>query len=136
MARIVIAAVVALAIFIGAPLVCGIIFGAEAVRDTVIIIWGILTLLAVLFFILWLLTMITGVRGLIKDVKTVVQDDVRPLIATSRESANNVTGTTRFVSDTVVQPIIRVYGIVAGIRRGFDVFTGLTGRGRGGKTRT
>jgi|SRR5579884_162211 hypothetical protein len=102
----------------------------EAVRDWVIIVWGSIGILAFLFFILFLLALWRGINSLIGETKVVVREDVRPIIATSRESVNNVAGTTRFLGDTIVRPVIRVYGIVAGIRRFIGVFTGLAGRGR------
>lgn len=100
----------------------------EATRDIVIIIWGILGILAFVFLILLIYTLWRGVRGLLGDVRVVMNEDMRPIIATSRESINNVTGTTRFLSDTIVQPIIRLYGIINGFRRGLSVFLGLTRR--------
>jgi hypothetical protein len=116
-------------ILFGIPIVLAIVFGNEPVRDWIVIIWGLLTIMALGFFILWTIAVGTGVRRLIKQTNTVVQDDIRPIIATGRESANNATGTIRFVSDTVVHPIIRLYGIISGVRRALSVFTGMTGRG-------
>lgn len=102
----------------------------EATRDVIVIIWGVLSILAFVLFILFILALWRGISGLIRDVKLIANEDVRPMLATARESANNVTGTTRFVGDAVVQPVIRVYGIVSGVRRGIGVFTGLTRRGK------
>ena len=101
----------------------------ETTRDIIIIIWGILTIVAFVLFIAFILVLWRGIMGLIKDVKAINAEDIRPMLAVARESANNVTGTTRFVSDTVVTPIMRVYGIVAYVRRFIGVFTGLTRRG-------
>ena len=99
-------------------------------RDIVVIIWGILSILAFVFLILFLLTLWRGIKDLMGNVKIVMNEDVRPIVATSRESVNNVTGTVRFVSDTVVQPVIRLFGIIAYVRRFLAVFSGVTGRGR------
>lgn len=94
------------------------------IRDWFIIIWALLSIVATVFFILFVFTAWRGVKGLIGNVKLVVNEDIRPIIATGKESANNVTGTARFVSDTVVQPVIRAYGVINGVRRGAKVFTG------------
>lgn len=102
----------------------------ETLRDWVIIIWGIISIVMFLMIILFLLSLWRGIRGLIRNIRLVVNEDVRPMLATGRESVNNVTGTARFLGDTVVSPVIRVYGIVSGVRRGVGVFTRLTGRGR------
>ena len=94
------------------------------IRDWFIIIWAFLSIVATVFFILFTWVAYRGVKGLIGNVKLVVNEDIRPIIATGKESANNVTGTARFVSDTVVQPVIRAYGVINGVRRGARVFTG------------
>ena len=101
----------------------------EATRDIVIIVWGILTIVTFAFFLAFLFVLWRGIMGLMKDIKAINAEDIRPMLAVARESANNVTGTTRFVSDTVATPIMRVYGIVAYVRRFIGVFTGLTRRG-------
>jgi hypothetical protein len=48
---------------------------------------------------------------------------------------NNVRGTVTFISDTTVSPIIRVYGLFSGIKRGLGALAGLGQRGGGGKGR-
>lgn len=102
----------------------------ETLRDWVIIIWGIISIVMFLMIILFLLSLWRGIRGLIGNIRLVVNEDVRPILATGRESVNNLTGTGRFLSETVVSPVIRVYGLVSGVRRGLGVLTRLTGRGR------
>lgn len=102
----------------------------DTTRDLIVIIWGVISILTFLFMLLFLLFLWRGVNKLIGSVNIVVNDDIRPMLVTSRESLNNVTGTTRFLSDTIAQPVIRLYGIIAGVRRGIGVFSGVTGRGR------
>lgn len=102
----------------------------ETLRDWVIIVWGVISIVMFLTIILFLLSLWRGIRGLIGNIRLVVNEDVRPMLATGRESVNNITGTARFLSDTVVSPVIRIYGIVSGVRRGIGVFARLTGRGR------
>jgi hypothetical protein len=43
---------------------------------------------------------------------------------------DSIRGTTSFVADTAVAPVIRLYGIVSGIRRFLSVLTGF-GKRRG-----
>ncbi len=52
---------------------------------------------------------------------------MRPLLGAARQTAENVKGTTSYVSEAAVTPIIRVYGVVAGVRRAAGVLAGLTG---------
>ncbi len=130
MARFVFIALAVLIVLVAALVGLAAWIGRENTRDIIIIIWGILSILA-LAMLIWLFVVIgAGVSRLVKDVRVIANEDVRPIIATTRESANNVTGSTRFVGDTVVSPIIRLYGIIAGIRRAIGVFTRLTRRGR------
>ena len=57
--------------------------------------------------------------------------EVRPILRRSQEILNNARGTTSFVSETVVQPIIKVAGFVAGVRGAVSVLGRFRGR-RGG----
>ena len=100
-------------------------------RDIVIIVWGVLSILLLAALMLAVVTLVISVKRLISQVNDLLNTEVRPVLASARETADNVTGTTRFVGDKVVTPIIRIMGIVSGLRRGIAVFTGLTGRGRG-----
>lgn len=102
-------------------------------RDIVIIVWGILSILLLAALIIVVVTLALSVRRLIKDVRDLLNTGVRPVLASTRETVDNVTGTTRFVGDKVVTPIIRVISIVSGVRRGVAVFSGLTGRRRQGE---
>src|SRR6476620_2375332 len=86
--------------FVALPILLVWLFGREGYRDGVIIVWGGLSVLFWVFLILWIFAMWRGVNKLIGNVRTVVNEDVRPLIATGRETTANVTGTTRFVGDT------------------------------------
>jgi hypothetical protein len=52
---------------------------------------------------------------------------VKPLLGTAKQTADNVRGTTSYVSQAAVTPIVRTYGVVAGVRRAAGVLAGLTG---------
>lgn len=126
-------AVIVLLMLVGVPIGMVAWLGRETFRDVVIIAWGGLSIIAFVLFILWVLMLWRGIMGLIRDARLTIREDLRPILATSRETVNNVTGTSRFLSDTVVSPVLRLYGLIAGIRRGFAVFTGLTRRGKRAK---
>lgn len=98
-------------------------------RDWVIIVMGIIFaafLLAALIFtvVLGLLT-----RSLLKKVSALLDDNVKPLLGSARETADRMKGTSRFISQAAVTPVIRTYGIAAGVRRAAGVIAGLTGAG-------
>lgn len=100
-------------------------------RDIVIIIWGIMSILTLITVLLIALFIGLAIKNLVATVNGLVNTSVKPMIETTQQSVANVTGTTQFVGDTVVTPIIRVISVVAGVRRGIAVFTGVSGKMRG-----
>jgi hypothetical protein len=95
-------------------------------RDWVIIIMGI-SIAA--FFIIGLVMMIVlGLlaRALLRKASDVMDEGVRPLLDSAKETAQNVKGTSAYVSQAAVQPIIKTYGVVAGVRRAASVIAGIT----------
>ncbi|HZQ36831.1 MAG TPA: hypothetical protein VFD32_12920 [Dehalococcoidia bacterium] len=108
----------------------------DTVRDVVIIIWGIVSIATLLVVLLIALFIGLSIKNLVSTVNELVNTSVKPMIDTTQQSVVNVTGTTQFIGDTVVSPIIRVISIAAGVRRGVGVFTGVSSRlrGRGDKS--
>jgi hypothetical protein len=101
----------------------------ETFRDWVIIFMGIAV---AAFFVVGLIIMIVlGLltRALLKKASSVVDDNVRPLLDSATSTTRQVKGTATFVSEAAVTPIIRVYGVAAGVRRAAGVIAGLTGAG-------
>lgn len=99
-------------------------------RDTVIVIWGVLSVLALVFLIMATASIYFGVRDVLKTIKSLSNDNVRPLLSITQDSATNVAGTGRFLSDTVARPVIRALSFIAGARRALAVFAGVSGRGK------
>lgn len=100
------------------------------IRDIVVIIWGILSIVLLLTLIIVVATLALAVKRLISDVNDLLNNGIKPVLASARDSADNVAGTTRFVGDRVVAPAIRIISIISGVRRGIAIFSGLTGRGK------
>jgi hypothetical protein len=102
----------------------------EELRDLIIVIWGIMGI--VFLVVALVLAIVVGVsaRGLIGTVQGLLRDDVQPALRSARQTADSIRGTTSFVADTAVAPVIRIYGIVSGIRRFLSVLTGF-GKRRG-----
>jgi hypothetical protein len=111
------------------PLVLG---WLSTTRDVIIVIWGFLSVVALIFFLFAIWSIYRGVKGVINTVNATVNEDVKPILSISQDSLNNVNGTVRFAGDTVARPIIKSLGFIAGARRTIAVFTGITGRGRSG----
>lgn len=104
----------------------------QTVRDWVIIVYGVFGIIT--FLIISAVTALIGlaVLRLLGAVNSTVEDRVGPAIDSVRDTAKSVRGATDFIADTVARPVIRTYGIVAGVRRGIAVFSGLR-RPRAGK---
>ena len=93
-------------------------------RDIAVIAIGILVaLVGVLACILLAVLIFTALA-----VRRVVNDKVSPLLDSTRDLVDEVRGTAEFVGESAVTPIIRVYSMVSGIRKGLDAL----GRFRGG----
>jgi len=106
----------------------------DTTRDIVIIIWGFTSILTLIVVLLIALFVGLSVKNLVSTVNELVNTSVKPMIDTTQQSVTNVTGTTQFLGDAIVSPVIRVASIASGVKRGVGVFTGVTSRlkGRGG----
>ena len=100
----------------------------EELRDLVIVVWGILGI--VFLAVALVLTVVVGLtaRGLMSTVQTLLRDDLQPTLRSARQTMDSIRGTTSFVSETAVAPVIRVYGVVSGVRRFMSVLGGFRKR--------
>lgn len=100
------------------------------IRDLVIIIVGCLTVLVLLVTFVMVLVVGLAARGLIGVTKGVLRTQVSPTLDSARQVVDDIRGTTSFIADTTVSPIIRVWGLVTGLRRGAMALVGLGRRRR------
>jgi hypothetical protein len=100
----------------------------EELRDLIIVIWGILGIVFLAVAIVLGLVVGLSARSLIATVRGVLRDDVQPTLRSARQTADSIRGTTSFVADTAVAPVIRVYGIFSGVRRFLSVLMGFKKR--------
>jgi len=107
----------------------GYLLFVETFRDWVIIFMGIAV--AAFFVVAMVITLVLGLllRALLKKSGSVLDDNVRPLLDSAKSTTEQVRGTATFVGDAAVTPIVRTYGVVAGVRRAVGVLAGLTGAG-------
>jgi hypothetical protein len=63
---------------------------------------------------------------LLKKSLSVIDENVKPTLNSVKASADNVKGTTSYVSQAAVTPIVKAYGVAAGVRRAASVISGLT----------
>jgi hypothetical protein len=90
--------------------------GLASVRDVAIIMLALQSLivgglLAVLIWQVW---------KLVKMLET----EIKPMLDSADETAKTVRGTTTFISENVVDPVIRVHSTIAGIKGGIKAAFG------------
>ncbi len=67
--------------------------------------------------------------------RKVLKEHAAPAIDSLKASLDNLAGTTEYVGETVVSPIVRTYAVFRGVRSGVGAITNLPGRIRGRKGR-
>ena len=102
----------------------------QDIRDLIIIIAG--CLMALVLIVTLIVTIVLGVAigGLVSAIKSVVKSQLTPTLDSARQVVDDIRGTTSFIADTTVSPIIRFYGLMAGLRRGISALAGLGRRKR------
>jgi hypothetical protein len=100
----------------------------EELRDLIIVIWGILGIVVLAALLVVTLVVGVSVKGLIGTVQGLIRDDMQPTLRSARQTVDSIRGTTSFVADTAVAPVIRVYGAVTGVRRFLSVLSGFRRR--------
>jgi ABC-type spermidine/putrescine transport system permease subunit II len=86
---------------------------AEALRDAVIVMIA-------------LESVITGVAVIVLVVQVarltaLLQNEVRPLLEASNETLRTVRGTTTFLSENMVRPVVRLSGAMSAVRRAIEL---------------
>jgi hypothetical protein len=66
-----------------------------------------------------LIVLIIQVAGLIN----LLQNEVRPILQSTSETVNTLRGTTEFLSENLVEPVIKLNSYLAGLRKFFDLFS-------------
>jgi hypothetical protein len=102
----------------------------EQARDVVIVVYGVVGVLLFAVLIAVALILLVTVRGLARTVRDLIEDPVKPAIGDVRATIQDVKGTTEFLADRAVHPVIRVVGVLSGVKRGFSVAAGLGRRRR------
>lgn len=97
-----------------------------SIRDVAIIALALVTLIIGLF----LAVLIFQLQSLI----VLLRDEIRPILASVKQTTSTVRGTTTFVSDSVVSPLITVASYGSAIRATVKLLTGGNRRGRSKKS--
>jgi hypothetical protein len=101
----------------------------EELRDIVIIVYGVLGILLFLVLIAVSVAIYFVIRKLSRTAQELLVDPIRPTLNEFKETAQNVRGTSEFIADRTVHPIIRTIAAVRGVKRGVGVVAGLRKRG-------
>ncbi len=84
----------------------------EIVRDIAIVFVAVQT------FLIGVAVIVLAVQ--VQLLVKVLREEIQPLLRSVNDTASTVRGTTEFVSDSMVSPIIKVAGFTAGVRRVVD----------------
>jgi hypothetical protein len=117
--RALIAAVI-VGVLLLAGLITGVIFLAgnptktETIRDIFII------LLALEFFVIGAAIVVLIVQ--IARLTALLENEIKPILASTNETVNTLRGTSEFLSNQLVQPVVKTYSSLSAFRRIFDIF--------------
>ena len=93
------------------------------IRDIAIIVLALESLIIGVLLILLIIQM--------RSLTVMLQEEIQPILESARETATTVRGTTVFISDTFVRPLIRAAGYASAANRVMRVLS--LGRRRGGR---
>lgn len=98
------------------------------IRDIVIIIAGLLSVIALIVMIL--MSLIVGFLAirLLRAARRTISEGVPPLLENAQETVKSVKGTADFLGESAAEPVIRAYATAARVQRMFDVLSGRQGR--------
>jgi len=58
----------------------------------------------------------------IASLINLLQNEVKPILQSTSETVNTLRGTTEFLSENLVEPVIKLNSSIAGLRRVFELF--------------
>lgn len=67
-----------------------------------------------------LVVLVIQIAGLIN----LLQNEVKPILQSTSETVNTLRGTTEFLSENLVGPVIKLNSYLAGLKKFFDLFGG------------
>jgi hypothetical protein len=91
-------------------------------RDIAIIALALVTLVIGLFLVVLIFQM--------QSLIALLRDEIKPILESANETANTVRGTTTFMSDAVVAPMINVVSLAAGVGQTLKTLAGTGKRNR------
>lgn len=86
---------------------------AALVRDIFIIFMGLISLLVMVALIILIIQLAVLIN--------LLQNEIKPILNSTTETVNTLRGTTTFISNNLVEPIIKLNEYLAGLRRFLDL---------------
>ena len=97
----------------------------EDLRDIVVIVYGVMGIVLMLGLCIAAFGLWFAIRALSASVQDLIKDPIKPTLQEFQKTAQNVRGTSEFVADSAVHPLIRVMSVGRGIRKGVSTVAGL-----------
>jgi len=116
----IIAGIIAGVVVVLAAIVVAVIFLAKSpaaaanVRDIFIIFMALMSLLVGAALVVVMIQLASLIN--------LLQNEVKPILKSTNETVNTLRGTTEFLSENVVEPVIKLNSYLAGLRRLFEMF--------------
>jgi len=87
---------------------------AANVRDIFIIAMAFVSLIVGIALVILMVQLATLIN--------LLQNEIRPILQSTSETVNTLRGTTEFLSENLVEPVIKLNSYLAGLRKFFDLF--------------
>lgn len=58
----------------------------------------------------------------VSTLVNLIQNEVKPILKSTKETVDTLKGTTTFLSSNLVEPVIKLNGYLAGLKQLFDIF--------------
>jgi hypothetical protein len=101
------------------------------VRDCVLIFFFSVGVIAGFVSLIAAIAVAVVSVALIDRVRNLVDEKVSPIADEALVTMTNIRGTSEFMSEKAVKPVVKVYSFAAGVRKAAGVVTGLSGMGQG-----
>lgn len=92
----------------------------DEVRDIVIIAYGVMGVMLLFTMMIAVVGFLLIARELVRMLRELLDDPVRPILNEARDTARNVRGASEFIADSTVHPLIRAISAIRGVRRGIS----------------
>ena len=92
-----------------------------AVRDIAIILLALESLIVGVLLCLLILQL--------RSLSRMFEEEIRPLLESANDTASTICGTSNFLSQTVVSPVVEILSSLTGVKRGLSTLSGIRRHG-------